>query len=417
MKRTSKQLNHLLVSGLALAIGFSAIPASVAKADSNANANKYGIITEQPAAIPVLEANPDGYDTVYSYDFSTNPLADGWTFVDNDGDGMNWRWNGASEYESYRLNGVSGDPNDYYIYSHSYENETDTAFDCDDWAISPKMTVPQGYPYTFLSFYVKSQDANWPDTFAVYIGSSANISSMTEVLGETSPKTGKFEKYTIDLAAYAGKDIYVAFRHFNSYDEYILGLDQVDLIATNCPFVDVKPGKYYYDPVLWAISHDPQITAGTSATTFSPNQACTRGQIVTFLWKAMGAPEPAAQDNPFTDVKTTDYFYKPILWAVQNNVTAGTTATTFSPNKPCTRAEAMTFLWASQGKPSVVSATNPFSDVKDSAYYKTAILWAYGHNPQITSGTSATTFSPNATCTRGQIITFLYKAFSVPGIE
>ncbi len=172
------------------------------------------------------------------------------------------------------------------------------------------------------------------------------------------------------------------------------------------PFEDVSKDQYYYDPVLWAVNHDPQITAGTSATTFSPDASCTRGQIVTFLWRANGQPEPTISKNPFTDVKSTDYFYKAVLWAVEKEITAGTSATTFSPAATVTRAQTVTFLWRAEGKPAA-TAKNPFTDVPAGQYYTDAVLWAVKN--EITAGTSATTFSPNNPCTRGQIVTFLYR--------
>ena len=176
--------------------------------------------------------------------------------------------------------------------------------------------------------------------------------------------------------------------------------------APSNPFTDVKAGAYYYDPVLWAVNHVPQITNGTSATTFSPDATCTRGQVVTFLWRAMGCPEPKSATNPFKDVKEGDYYYKAVLWAAEKNVTNGTSATTFSPNNPCTRAHVVTFLWRAHENPAA-GKTNPFTDVAAGQYYTDAVLWAVSKN--ITNGTSATTFSPGSPCTRGQIVTFLYR--------
>ena len=159
--------------------------------------------------------------------------------------------------------------------------------------------------------------------------------------------------------------------------------------------------------MLWAVAHDPQITNGTSATTFSPTNTCTRGQVVTFLWRAMGSPEPTSTENPFADVKETDYFYKAVLWAKETGVTSGTSATTFNPGGGCTRAQVVTFLWRAEGKPAPTSANNPFTDVPAGQYYTDAVLWAVGAG--VTTGTGATTFSPDKTCTRGQIVTFLYR--------
>ena len=174
------------------------------------------------------------------------------------------------------------------------------------------------------------------------------------------------------------------------------------------PFTDVAEGAYYYAPVLWAVQK--QITNGTSATAFSPGDNCTRAQIVTFLWRAFGSPKPASDKNPFTDVKKGDYFYEPVLWAVASGITTGTSATTFSPSAFCTRGQAVTFLWRAAGKPAADVKTNPFSDVSASAYYREPVLWALKNN--VTNGTSATTFSPDSTCTRGQIVTFLYRSMA-----
>ena len=140
--------------------------------------------------------------------------------------------------------------------------------------------------------------------------------------------------------------------------------------------------------------------------TFSPSNPCTRGQIVTFLWRAKGCPEPTITKNPFTDVKSSDYFYKAVLWAVEKEITAGTSKTTFSPNDTVTRAQTVTFLWRAEGKPAVKTA-NPFQDVPAGQYYTDAVLWAVKN--EITAGTSATTFSPANPCTRAQIVTFLYR--------
>ena len=170
------------------------------------------------------------------------------------------------------------------------------------------------------------------------------------------------------------------------------------------PFTDVKEGAYYYDAVLWAVENG--ITGGTTATTFSPNASCTRAQAVTFLWRAAGSPAPKSSVNPFTDVKESAYYYEAVLWAAENGITGGTTATTFSPNATCTRAQIVTFLWRSQKSPAA-DTVNPFTDVAADSYYANAVLWAAENG--ITGGTSATTFSPNNDCTRAQIVTFLFR--------
>ncbi len=173
-------------------------------------------------------------------------------------------------------------------------------------------------------------------------------------------------------------------------------------------FDDVTDGKaFYFAPVYWAYLHEPQITKGTSETRFSPSAACSRGQVVTFLWRAEGEPEPRTTKNPFKDVKATDYFYKAVLWAAENGVTSGTSATTFSPNQTCTRGQVVSFLHRVEGEPAPSSQGNPFKDVKATDYFYKAVLWAAESG--VTSGTSANTFSPSANCTRGQVVTFLYR--------
>ena len=167
-------------------------------------------------------------------------------------------------------------------------------------------------------------------------------------------------------------------------------------------FTDVPESAYYYDAVYWAVENG--VTNGTSASTFSPNASCTRAQMVTFLWRAHGSPK-ATGANPFTDVSTSDYYYDAVLWAVANGVTNGTSATTFSPDAPVTRAQAVTFQWRAAGSP-VVSGSS-FGDVASDAYYADAVAWAASEG--VTSGTSATTFSPDNDCTRGQIVTFLHR--------
>ena len=172
------------------------------------------------------------------------------------------------------------------------------------------------------------------------------------------------------------------------------------------PFVDTKYGAYYFDPVLWAVHNEPQITNGTDPTHFSPNATCTRGQVVTFLWRAAGCPEPTMTVHPFVDVKEGAFYYKALLWAVENGITNGIDATHFGPDRGCTRGQVVTFLWRDRNKPSPGSNANPFADVKGGFYYN-AVLWAV--EKQITNGTDATHFSPDKTCTRGQIVTFLCR--------
>ena len=173
------------------------------------------------------------------------------------------------------------------------------------------------------------------------------------------------------------------------------------------PFTDVPVGSFYYEPVMWAVENG--ITNGTTSTTFGPNDQCMRAHVVTFLWRAMGSPEPKLMVNPFVDVKSTDFYYKPVIWALENGITSGLDATHFGPTAYCNRAQVVTFLYRTMGNPDVGASTNPFTDVAAGSFYEKPVLWAVENG--VTAGLSATSFGPNAICNRAQIVTFLYRAF------
>lgn len=178
--------------------------------------------------------------------------------------------------------------------------------------------------------------------------------------------------------------------------------------AWSNPFKDLISGRFYTDAVLWAVNQTPQIVCGTTDTTFSPGDACTRAQVVTFLWRAMGCPTASRTNTPFTDVNTSAYYYPALLWAYENGIVAGTSDTTFSPNATVTRGQVVTFLYRAAKQPSV-TGTTAFTDLRDDAFYADAVLWAVNQTPQIVCGTTDTTFSPDDACTRGQVVTFLYR--------
>lgn len=181
--------------------------------------------------------------------------------------------------------------------------------------------------------------------------------------------------------------------------------ETVEIPATGNLFTDVHEGDYFYASVLWAADHG--ITTGKSATRFAPADTCTRAQVVTFLWRAAGSREPQTTENPFTDVAEGSYYYKAVLWGYENGIVKGTSDTTFEPDKVINREQAVTFIWRCYGSPDPQNASCPFADV-GSNYAYNAILWAVEQN--VTQGTSATTFAPKNSCTRGQIVTFLYRA-------
>ncbi len=171
------------------------------------------------------------------------------------------------------------------------------------------------------------------------------------------------------------------------------------------PFTDVAESSPFYNAILWAV--DQKITAGTTPTTFAPGTPCTRAQILTFLWRAAGSPEPASQESPYSDVVSGSIngdFYKAILWAAEKGIAAK--GETFGPNEPCTRSSTVVYLWKYAESPEV-KTEKAFTDVAADADYAAAVAWAVEKG--ITSGTTETTFSPDTTCTRGQIVTFLNR--------
>lgn len=175
-------------------------------------------------------------------------------------------------------------------------------------------------------------------------------------------------------------------------------------IAAAVSFRDVNQSDYYYDAVQWAV--EKGITEGTSATTFSPDASCTRAQMVTFLYRAAGSPAPKSTVNPFKDVSSSDYYYNAVLWAIENGITTGVSADRFAPGATVSRAQTVTFLYRANGSPAASGAS--FSDVAADEYYANAVAWAVRSG--ITTGTGNGKFSPNADCTRGQIVTLLYRA-------
>ena len=173
------------------------------------------------------------------------------------------------------------------------------------------------------------------------------------------------------------------------------------------PFNDVVESSFYETPVAWAVEQG--ITNGISATDFGSNNTCNRAQVVTFLWRAAGCPEPTSMENPFTDVQVGSFYEKPVLWAVENGITNGVSATLFGPNDPCNRASVVTFLWRAAGKPTPESTSHSFTDVGPGSFYEMPVLWAVENG--ITNGVSATQFGPTSSCNRAQVVTFLYRAF------
>ncbi len=300
------------------------------------------------------------------------------------------------------------DPGDVIIKAkgHTY-TDTVTAPTCTEGGYTTHTCTVCGYSYTDNE--TEPLGHNWGN--ATYIWSDDNSTVTAEVRclnDETHVQTEKvktvYEVITAPTLSQNGSARYTASFENGMFEQQT---KEVALAKLSMPFTDVKAGEYYELAVLWAVENG--VTSGTSATTFSPNGKCTRGQIATFLWRAAGEPDPGNVTNPFKDVKESDYFYKAVLWAVENDITKGTSKTTFSPNDTCTRGQIVTFLYRAKGSPETDTvSSNPFKDVKSSQYYYDAVLWAVENG--ITKGTSDTTFSPNNKCTRGQVVTFLYRA-------
>ena len=251
------------------------------------------------------------------------------------------------------------------------------------------------------------------------IKATAGVNGEISPSGSVSVRSGKDQTFTITPdKGYAISDVKIDGKSVGAVKSYtfenVKGNHTIKAIfmkANGNPqtgvFVDVPEGSYYEEAVAWAVENG--ITKGTSDTTFDPNGICTRAQAVTFLWRAAGSPAPKTDTMPFTDVKAGSYYYDAVLWAVENGITKGTSDTTFSPDVTCSRAQIVTFLWRSQGVPAA-GAVNPFTDVKADAYYAEAVLWAVKED--VTKGTTDTTFSPNADCTRAQIVTFIWRALA-----
>ena len=185
---------------------------------------------------------------------------------------------------------------------------------------------------------------------------------------------------------------------------------QVLFLRSENPFLDVNETHFFYESVLWAVDQD--ITSGMSADAFGPFAICNRAQVVTFLWRYAGSPEPTGTENPFTDVPAGSFFYKPVLWALENGITNGLSDTEFGATQNCNRAQVVTFLWRMLKQPDPALTEHPFSDVQAGSWYEKPVLWALSNG--ITNGTSDTTFGPAGECLRAQVVTFLYRTAQLP---
>ena len=320
---------------------------------------------------------------------------------------------------------VEGNPNTYTIETKAFtlKKPTKSGYTFTGWSgtgldgeNNMTVTIPTGSTgnrtYTAHWRYNGSGHSYSYYTIKATAGAGGSISPS----GNVSVREGRDQTFTITPdKGYAISNVKIDGKSIGAVKSYTFEnvsrthtIEVIFMKANGNPqtgvFVDVATGSYYEDAVDWAVENG--ITQGTDATHFSPDGICTRAQAVTFLWRAAGSPKPETRTMPFTDVPAGSYYYDAVLWAVENDITKGTSDTTFSPNMTCTRAQIVAFLWRSEKSPAAGTA-NPFADVKSTAYYADAVLWAVKEN--ITKGTTSTTFSPNADCTRAQIVTFLWR--------
>ena len=280
--------------------------------------------------------------------------------------------------------------------------------------------TPDDDNYTTLTgevelYHKSSSGGGWYDSYYT-IKATAGTGGSISPSGSVSVREGRDQTFTITPdKSYAVANVKIDGKSIGTVKSYTFEnvrrthtIEVIFMKANGNPqtgvFVDVATGSYYEDAVDWAVGNG--ITQGTDDTHFSPDGICTRAQAMAFLWRAAGSPKPETRTMPFTDVPAGSYYYDAVLWAVENDITKGTSDTTFSPNMTCTRAQIVAFLWRSEKSPAAGTA-NPFADVKSAAYYADAVLWAA--KKDITKGTTNTTFSPDADCTRAQIVTFLWR--------
>ena len=280
--------------------------------------------------------------------------------------------------------------------------------------------TPDDDNYTTLTgevelYHKSSSGGGWYDSYYT-IKATAGAGGSISPTGSVSVREGRDQTFTITPdKSYAVSNVKIDGKSIGAVKSYTFEnvsrphtIEVIFMKANGNPqtgvFVDVATGSYYEDAVDWAVENG--ITQGTDDTHFAPDGICTRAQAVAFLWRAAGSPKPETRTMPFTDVPAGSYYYDAVLWAVENGIAKGTSDTTFSPNMTCSRAQIVTFLWRSEKSPAAGTA-NPFADVKSTAYYADAVLWAVKED--ITKGTTNTTFSPDADCTRSQIVTFLWR--------
>ena len=372
---------------------------SVSVIATKAGDNDYNDVTSAPFVLMIKPATPTGEPNYTKITTSGKTLKD--AALTTKGSTLNPS-DGKLEWVDDKENVLSGNTT----------VEDNTAY---KWRLTPTDTN-----YTTLTgevelYHKSSSGGGWYDSYYT-IKATAGAGGSISPTGSVSVREGRDQTFTITPdKGYAVSNVKIDGKSIGAVKSYTFEnvsrphtIEVIFMKANGNPqtgvFVDVATGSYYEDAVDWAVENG--ITQGTDDTHFVPDGICTRAQAVAFLWRAAGSPKPETCTMPFADVPAGSYYYDAVLWAVENGIAKGTSDTTFSPNMTCSRAQIVTFLWRSEKSPAAGTA-NPFADVKSTAYYADAVLWAVKEN--IAKGTTNTTFSPDADCTRAQIVTFLWR--------
>lgn len=459
---TTLALFVMITPGMVFAVSGSLQPEDVrllkaVSTDEYGNVIYVGYYDRNENLIRVEEANPDdpseSYKETNIYDEAGNLLECITEYYDGNGSRMSYQYNEnhqLSRCETYSLDGELQWTEDYTydasgnmirldfqtaegqqyvsvkIYNDSGQQVSSIEKEKENFESAPTT-------WTTATTYHEIDDLSWSATTTVYNEEGLEDYSYTEswryddhgnLLSSVEFEEGELYRTTFTYgsndqllrveAALEDDPEYPSF--FEDYHYRSDGLLEETADSYNCTtkylytlkqFDDVEDTEYFAYPVKWAV--DEGITSGMTPEMFGPYENCTRAQAVTFLWRAAGEPEPTITENPFQDVQSDDYYCKPVLWAVQNGITNGLSPDTFGPAAACDRGQIVTFLYRFKGETGICGTVS-FSDVTESDYFYGAVLWAVADG--VTNGTSDTTFSPGATCTRGQIVTFLQRTMS-----
>lgn len=344
--------------------------------------------------------------------FETDPAAEGWTFIDHDGDSHGWSWDDSTgnKFSVFEGKGI--------LYSRSYENLVG-ALTPDNWAVSPAIELPD--KKLELSLYAAGQDSDFAgEVFALYAGTRADVSSMVKLGGDFTA-TANYKRYSADLSDFRGQTVYVAIRHYNVSDKYQLNIDAVEILEDAddcggifglCPSVEFgdapKYGNWAHAGIDYCIERG--LMNGVSTGVFRPQGTVTRAQLVTILYRVAGSPE-ATFKGTFNDVKSGRFYSSAVEWAAEKGIVTGKTATTFDPDGAITREQIAAILYRYTGSPEVSGSLDTFPDsAKVSSYAVNALLWATkeGLITGVKSG-DTTTLSPRANATRAQIAAIIMR--------